>query len=189
METLSQSQQEIVDLASHGAITVSEIAQKLGKSEGIVRAQLTRIRNAGHKRKLSNVNDDFCAASDRPRSSSTSSNQNIVNEAEAAGTAQYEIPEELAKQFEDQFGGKTDIHPMVLLGVTIQYVKFVGGRLTAHRMIEQVYEALRAMVGDGSPKVGEEQWSAPWPLNAVEAENAELRNRISAIEKSLKAKK
>lgn len=189
METLSQSQQEIVDLASHGAITVSEIAQKLGKSEGIVRAQLTRIRNAGHKRKISNVNDDFYAAPDRPRSSSTSSNQNIVNEAEAAGTAQYEIPEEFAKQFEDQFGGKTDIHPMVLLGVTIQYVKFVGGRLTAHRMIEQVYEALRAMVGDGSPKVGEEQWSAPWPLNAVEAENAELRNRISAIEKSLKAKK
>ena len=64
METLSQSQQEIVDLASQGATTVSEIAQKLGKSEGIVRAQLTRIRNAGHKCKINNINDDFYTAPD-----------------------------------------------------------------------------------------------------------------------------
>jgi hypothetical protein len=74
---------------------------------------------------------------------------------------------------------------MVLLGVTIQFVKLAGGRLSAHQLIEQCYEALRAMVGDGSPKVGQEQWSAPWPLNSVEAENEELKKRIADLEEKL----
>jgi cell division protein FtsB len=91
----------------------------------------------------------------------------------------------MVRQFQHQFGGKTDVHPMVLLGVTIQYVKLVGGRLSAHQCIEQVYEALRVMVGDGSPKVGEEQWTAPWPLDSVEAENEILKQRIADLEKQL----
>lgn len=107
-----------------------------------------------------------------------------MSEAQKAGNAQYEIPEELAQSVRD-FVGEKDVHPMVLLGITIQFVKFVGGRLTAHQLIESVYEALRAMVSDGSPKVGTEEWSAPWPMNAVEAENAELKKRIAELEEKL----
>lgn len=189
--SLSAPQQEIVSLVEQGVTTVTEIAGRLGKSEGIVRAQLTRIKTAGEGHRIARVQDSHSVPTSspqttgKPRSSGASSNQGVIQDAQDAGQAEYRIPDHLAQQFQSQFGGKTDIHPMVLLGVTVQYVKLCGGRLSAHQMIEQVYEALRAMVSDGSPKVGEEQWSAPWPLDSVEAENEELKRRIADLEKQL----
>jgi hypothetical protein len=187
---LSPPQEQIVSLVQQGVTTVSGIAQRLGKSEGIVRAQLTRIKTAGEGHRVSSVQDIAPpsakpADSGRPRGSGASSNKDVIQQAQDAGEAKYDIPPEMVRQFQHQFGGKTDVHPMVLLGVTIQYVKLVGGRLSAHQCIEQVYEALRVMVGDGSPKVGEEQWTAPWPLDSVEAENEILKQRIADLEKQL----
>lgn len=184
---LSPPQQEIVTLIDQGVNTVGGIAQRLGKSEGIVRAQLTRIKTAGEGHRITNVQDlapPKPESTGRPRGEA-SSNKEVLQQAQDGGEAKYEIPDHLAQQFQQQFGGKTDIHPMVLLGVTIQYVKLVGGRLSAHQLIEQVYEALQAMVGDGSPKVGQEQWTAPWPLDSVEAENETLKQRIADLEKQL----
>jgi hypothetical protein len=193
--TLSKPQEDIVALVNQGITEIGGIAKRLGKSEGIIRAQLTRIRNAGEGHRISSIKDgtptSYGSAPDhapaRPKMVGTSSNEAVVRQATAAGQAEFEIPEHVVREFQHQFGGRTDIHPMVLLGVTIQYVKLLGGRLSAHQCIEQVYDALRMMVSDGSPRVGQEQWSAPWPLNAVEAENEAYKRRIAELEKIIES--
>lgn len=184
--TLSTPQQEIVTLVQQGVTTISAIASRLGKSDGIVRAQLTRIKSAGQGHLVDSVQTESTPqpqthSGGRPQSTGSSSNQEVLKEAHAAGEAVYDLPDELV-QAARNYTTETDVHPMVLLGVTIQFVKLVGGRLAAHQLIEQVYEALRAMVSDGSPKVGDEDWSAPWPLNSVEMANAELKKRIAELE-------
>jgi hypothetical protein len=71
---------------------------------------------------------------------------------------------------------------MVLLGITIQFVKLVGGRMHAHQLVEDVYEALRVMASDGSPTP--EGATSPWPRD-LEAENAELKNNLMALQQEL----
>lgn len=191
--TLSDSQRKIADLVEQGVTSVGELARRLGKSEGIIRAQVTRMQTKGEGSRVASIKDAMPTSSgpaapvrDKPRApAGSSSNAAVLREAQEAGQAEFKIPDHLVKEFQDQFGGKTDVHPMVLFGVAIQFVKLVGGRLSAHQLIEQVYDALRTMVSDGSPKVGKEQWSAPWPLNAVEAENAELKARIEQLEQQV----
>lgn len=183
--TLSQSQQDIVDLVKQGVVDVKQLASRLGKSERIIRAQISRIQTKGKGNLVSKVDISHKPATGggRPTNvSGGSSNKHVLQEAQEAGPAQYELPDELVDAARD-YTQDRNVHPMVLLGVTIQFCKLVGGRLSAHQLIEQVYEALRAMVSDGSPKVGEENWSAPWPLNAVEMENEKLKEELATLKK------
>jgi hypothetical protein len=202
MVKLSEYQNAIVELVRNGCTTVDEIAKKMGKPTAIINAQLTRIRNAGQGHLVKGVVDrgvlgpkteTYTSSEDSyaPQSMGTqfTSNRQVVDDAARAGQAAYEIPQDLREKFQKQFGSETDVHPMVLLGVTIQFVKLVGGRIAAHHLIEQVHEALRAMVSDGTPKVGEEEWSAPWPLSAAEIELKELRKRNAELEVQLKSRK
>jgi hypothetical protein len=71
---------------------------------------------------------------------------------------------------------------MILLGVAIQFTKLAGGRMHAHQLIEDVYEALRAMVGDGEPPVSGE--TSPWPKD-LETENATLKNQMVLLQQEL----
>ena len=182
MSSISPPQQNIIDLVQQGVTTVSALATKLGKSEGIINAQITRIQNSGNEHLVSTV-QKTTHTSGRP-SNTESSNEQILQGAVDAGDAVYTIPDELIDAAR-QYSQDRDVHPMVLLGVTIQFVKLVGGRLASHQLIEQVYEALRVMVSDGSPKVGEENWSAPWPLNAVESENVDLKKQVADLKGKL----
>lgn len=202
MVKLSDYQNKIVELVRSGYTTVDEIAKKMDKPSAIINAQLTRIRNAGQGHLVKGVVDrgvlgpktetrtpsrdsEFATHAPQPNSS----NRQIVDDAARAGQAAYEIPQHLREEFQKQFGSETDVHPMVLLGVTIQFVKLVGGRIAAHHLIEQVHDALRAMVSDGTPKVGEEEWSAPWPLNATEIELKQLRKENAELAAQLKSRK
>lgn len=180
--TPSPPQQEIVNLVQQGVTTVPALATRLGKSESIIKSQITRIQNAGIGHLVSAVRTTD-SQSNQPTNTG-SSNKQILQEAVDAGEANYTIPDELVDSVR-QYAQDRDVHPMVLLGVTIQYTKLVGGRLAAHQLIEQVYEALRVMVSDGSPKVGKEDWSAPWPLNAVEAENVDLKQQLADLQRRL----
>jgi hypothetical protein len=188
MSKLSPSQLEIIELADQGFTTVSAIAAKLGKTEGIVRAQLTRIRTAGEGCQIVKIRDDCAPAPKKTPSAGEEtpfrvpqSNQDAIREA-AKTDANYKVPPNLAEQFQQRFGGKTDVHPMVLLGVTIQFTKLAGGRLSAHQLIEDVYDALRTMVGEGSPP----EWVNP--TSTLEQENEELRRRIAELEKQATSK-
>lgn len=181
---LSLAQEEILNLVNEGVNNVQDLSEKLRKPENIIRAQLTRIKNAGHNIKVEEKIDSIECG--RPRSSGRSSNEHITKIAEDAGNAKYTLDHEQVREFMAQHKSDVDVHPMVLLGVTIQFVKLCGGRLSAHQTIEQVYSALRAMVGDGSPSIAQEQWSAPWPLNSVELENQELKKRIAELERKVK---
>lgn len=185
---LSAAQQDIVDLVKQGVTEVSQLAKRLKKSDGIIKAQLTRIRNANEGHLVSKVTGspvETASKGSRPVNvTPQSDNARVVQGAVDAGPAVYDIPQS-AIDAARMYTQDSDVHPMVLLGTTIQYCKLVGGRLSAHQLIEEVYEALRVMVSDGSPRVGQEDWTAPWPLNAVEmeneslkAENAELRERL-----------
>ncbi|MHA1290928.1 MAG: hypothetical protein ACTSPB_26385, partial [Candidatus Thorarchaeota archaeon] len=90
-----------------------------------------------------------------------SSNEGVTQAAVEGGEAEYQIPQGSMEDFQKQFGGEIkDIHPMVLLGCTIQYVRLVGGRLAAHKIIEEVHSALQAMVNDGSPRMDPEVWTS-----------------------------
>ncbi len=181
MSSISPPQQEIISLVQQGVTTVSGLAEKLGKSEGIINAQITRIQNSGNEHLVAAV-QKTTQTSSRPTNTGSSSNEQALQGAVDAGEAVYTIPDELVDAAR-QYAQDRDVHPMVLLGVTIQFVKLVGGRLASHQLIEQVYEALRTMVSDGSPKVDEENWSAPWPLNAVEAENVELKQQLAEFQR------
>lgn len=184
MSSISPPQQDIINLVQQGVTTVSALAAQLGKSEGIINAQITRIQNSGNEHLVSAVQKTTSSPSGRPANTDSSSNKQVLQGAVDAGEAVYEIPDELVDAAR-QYSQDRDVHPMVLLGVTIQFCKLVGGRLSAHQLIEQVYEALRTMVSDGSPKVGQEDWSAPWPLNAVESENADLKQQLADLKKKL----
>lgn len=186
MSSISPPQQEIVDLVQQGVTTISALAAKLGKSEGIINAQITRIQNSGNEQLVSSIQKttNSTRSSSRPTNTGGSSNKQMLQGAVDAGEANYTIPDELVNAAR-QYSQDRDVHPMVLLGITIQFCKLVGGRLASHQLIEQVYEALRVMVSDGSPKVGSEDWSAPWPLNTVEAENANLKQQIADLKERL----
>lgn len=176
--TISPAQQEILNLVNSGK-SPEQISKKLDKDLGIVNAQITRLRTKGvlpmpNSKKASEVFQQ------RPASTGPTSNEAVAREIDKAGPAKYEIPEE-AKRVAEKHGEALDIHPMVLLGTTIQFVKLCGGRLHAHQVIEDVYGALRVMVVDsGNDDV--EHKTLPFGvaerIASLEAELAKLRSSL-----------
>lgn len=176
INSLSEDQRAIYKLLVSGH-TIEQIASQMDRPEGIIAAQRTRIINKGiDLPELPQVQQASQQASqqtpstpkyDRPRVTSRSSNEAILDEAQQAGSAEYNVEkiiEEVKKQTGDNLSVR-DVHPMVLLGITIQFMKLTGGRMHAHQLIEDVYGALRAMVDGGQMREvpGATTQTKPWP--------------------------
>ncbi len=187
LESLSPAQKQVYDLAQQG-LTVAAISQKLGITEGVAAAQITRIRNKGIQLpgQESRPGPQFAGYESRPASEkrpAPSDPVQIVKEAERTGEAQYpDLGSPLMQEAAAKVGQGIDVHPMILLGVTIQFVKLVGGRMTAHQVIEDVYEALRMMVGEGG--LPDDGATSPWPKD-LEAENAALKDQMIALKQEV----
>jgi len=196
---LSDAQKPIYEMAQRG-LSTTEIAAELDTTESVISAQITRIRR---KRELTHPTyagqDPPPLRMERPEPKPNpysmgvdpayedKSNlkeptpEKVIQEAANAGAAEYDIPEALRRAGERAAEGAT-VHPMVLLGITIQFVKLCGGRMHAHQVVEDVYEALRTMTSDGSPPT--EGATSPWPRD-LEAENAELKDSMIALQQEL----
>lgn len=75
------------------------------------------------------------------------SNETIADEVSQAGQAM--SYEDLAKQLAAKIGPENlrpDVEPMILLGAAMQFMKLTGGRMAAHQLIEDVYNALKVVV-------------------------------------------
>ena len=185
IDSLSPPQRLVYNLAQHGR-TTTEIAIELGMTESVVTAQITRIR-----KKVELDHPHYAIAEPtgpatiplpkaEPKTEPKPSQ--VVKEAAEAGEAAYDIPEVLRRAGEQAAKGR-DIHPMILLGVTIQFVKLIGGRMHAHQIIEDVYEAMRVMADDGKAPP-EEGSTSPWPKD-LEAQNIELREKSISLQQEL----
>lgn len=169
LNALSTSQREVYNLLNSG-LSPEEVANKLKTPFGVVRAQMTRIRSKGIKLPVLKAATHEAKPSPKPKKVGPTSNEGIEAVFSQGGPARYQIPEEL-KKVADKHGEILDVHPMALLGVTIQYVKLCGGRMHAHQVIEDVYGALRAFVND-APDATSEQFDV----------SSAADNRLSALE-------
>ncbi len=187
---LSDTQNQIFESLKQGK-TPETIARELNTSESLVRANMTRIETKGVKlpsgatskapAKSPLLAEDVA----RPAAGGLSENDRIANELRGAGQA---LTADQVAALADQIAGKqtTDINPMLVMGCTIQFVRFVGGRMVAHQVIEDVYGALRAMCGGTLPedKGGE---TVPLPqtdrerLEFLEKSNQELLAEIAKL--------
>jgi len=155
---LSPSQRTIYTMLVEGKSHAS-INRALGLRPGILNAQITRIRkympipgddDYGRQANPAHVSpSDLKPVGDtsRPVGTGASSNEQIVRELSGQALTADQLVE-LSKKV----GGNVarDIHPMILLGITIQFVRMCGGRMIAHQVIEDVYDALKSFVNDGS---------------------------------------
>lgn len=199
LDELSEAQRDIYNWLAEG-LTPQDIERRHKVPIGIVNAQITRIKNKGialptdkteptepSYTKASSAEPTgfapqfdpsiYVGTTDKAGPGPTSVGE-VLNQVKGKGITDAEM-EEVAKKF-----GTTvarDVHPMALLGVTIQYVKLCGGRFTAHQVIEDVYTALRTMCGDESTNSGA---TKPLPqtdaerIQLLEEQNAELRKRL-----------
>jgi len=186
IESLTPAQKAVYDLAKQG-LNDEAIAQRLGISVGVAAAQITRIKHKGiHLPSPESFSTPPQAAPSQvasERRPAPSDPVQIVKEAAQAGEAQYpDLGSPLMQEAAAKVGQGLDVHPMILLGVTVQFVKLVGGRMTAHQVIEDVYEALRTMVGDGG--LPDDGVTSPWPKD-LEAENAALKDQMIALKQEL----
>lgn len=175
--TISPAQQEVYDLVMVGK-TPQEIAKKLGKDIGIINAQITRLRSKG----VLKPEPRQSANTGKPQAVGPTSNEAVANELNKAGAAKYEIPPEL-KKVADKHGEVLDVHPMIVLGVTIQFVKLCGGRMHAHQVIEDVYGALRVMVGDTDTSSDQPKTTLPY---AAAEQLKTLEDQLNSIKNSLR---
>lgn len=178
--TLSQSQQEIYDLLQKG-LTPGEIASTLRKDEGIVNAQITRMRTKGVLPPL-DIKIQEAPRQPSPASTGPTSNDGVAKVISAAGPANYELPKEL-REIADMHGEVLDVHPMIMLGVAIQFVRLCGGRMHAHQVIEDVYGALRSMVGDAPDN--KEHVTMPFPTVESERQQLATAERIKILEEQI----
>jgi hypothetical protein len=208
---LSEAQRQVYDSLVQGR-TPEQAATALGTTLGVVNAQMTRIRNKG----ISLPGDPNYRPSTetiRPEVPSTHIDPAQVltpppggqapakagptsNEQVAAALQGQALSADQLAQLAARVGGSAarDIHPMILLGVTIQYVKLCGGRLTAHQVIEDVYSALRGFTtGSSTPAPGEDGGTQPLPqsdkerLVFLDEQNQALMERVRSLEARLRS--
>lgn len=199
---LSPQQQGIYRGLAEGK-SPDTIAREMGTLVGLVNANITQIRNKNIPIPTGRVEnatppDEFKAhqilTNPRPAAHGGSENDRIVNTVSDSAPA---INAEKLRALADQVAGQTgrDIQPMVLLGVTIQFVKFCGGRFTAHQLIEDVYGALRAFAQEtAGMKLPEDNGGEAMPLPSSDRErlelaektNRELMARVAQLEAKLR---
>lgn len=203
IDNLSDVQRSIYDLLVKGKEPAA-IAERLNSTEALVRANMTRIRNKG----VALPGDDGYSAAvpppntvpvkeilskpeSKPASSGGTQNDQIAAMLNQAGKG---IDAKELAALADKVAGKAvrDIHPMILLGITIQYVKTCGGRMVAHQVIEDVYGALRSFVGGALP-ADDGGEAVPLPktdkdrLSFLEEQNTQLLDQIRDLQAKLRS--
>lgn len=188
---LTEAQRSIYEGLASGA-TVERIAQKLGTTPALVNANITRIKNKGFELpkpgspKLSvpvthvETKDLLGSPPEKPVASGGSENDRIAAQLNVSGKA---ISADELRALADKVAGPSarEVQPFVLMGLTIQYVKLCGGRMTAHQVIEDVYGALRAFAGETGGSVPEDVGGETKPLPSNEKE------RVTFLEEQVKA--
>lgn len=177
VDSLSEDQKTIYSHLVKGR-SIKEIAEVLGRPESIIAAQKTRILNKGID--LPETVSDRQSVPppqkpqvhSRPRATGPSSNEEVLRQAQEAGQAEYDVEkiiEEVRKQSGDNINVR-DVHPMVMLGVAIQFMKLAGGRMHAHQLIEDVYGALQMLVNGNRMRdvPGVTTETKPWPPQKTE---------------------
>jgi hypothetical protein len=140
LEMLSEAQRKLYDAIMAGKPKL-EIMRDLRLTDGTYAAQCTRIRNKG-------VSLPNMAPTPPPN---LGSKQDVLDQAVGSGDAIYDIEAAIkAAQARDEVHGDMKVmHPMAILGVTIQFMRLCGGRFHAHQTIEDVYGAIRTFNADG----------------------------------------
>lgn len=200
LSELTEIQREIYEQLAAGK-TPEQIAKRIGSTEALVKANMTRITNKGVKLPESGsqvpqppptyvpIGEVLASPSGKPPNSYGSENDRIAAMVSEAGPA---ISAEELRALADKVAGKAarEVHPMILMGVTIQYVKMCGGRMTAHQVIEDVYAALKSFVGTVIPDDGGETVKLPKTdaerLVFLEESNKSLQEQIQALEAKLR---
>lgn len=137
---MTESQQKVLDLLNRG-LSVEQIAKKLGREVRVINAQITRMKSTGAiKASKPEPKPPQEHTKTDPPFTDLQSVQDLLNKS---GRAKYVIPDELKNAMNEQ-GELLDVNPMILLGVTIQFVKMCGGRIHAHQVIEDVFSALKS---------------------------------------------
>ncbi len=195
LEQLTEIQRSIYDLTAQG-LQPAEIAGRIGSTEALVKANITRIQGKGvtmpkpgdqpvqpppNTVPVANV----LSQPSKPPATGGSENDRIAAMVNQAGGA---IDAKELAALADKVAGRAvrDIHPMVLLGTTIQYVKLCGGRMIAHQVIEDVYGALRSFVGNVGPDEGGEALPLPQTdkerLAFLEEQNRQLLDQLRDLQ-------
>ncbi len=167
LSQLSDQQRQIYDLLVAGKAP-ADIATQMGSTEALVKANMTRIVNKGVDLPTPGgprlsvpathvpVGEVLTPPAPKPAATGGTENDRIAAMLSGGGTA---ISADELRALADKVAGKAarEVHPMILMGVTIQYVKMCGGRMVAHQVIEDVYSALRAFVGTSIPDDGSQE--------------------------------
>lgn len=164
---LSEKQAQIVELARQG-LDLKGIAKNMRTEAHLVSANITRATNngdwpkdlkvAGHHTAPAVAGASTSSAGDtrpemspaegyRPKISTApdlSRDQILRLQSQIEQTGQ--VPTELLDAINR--GGET-VNPLLIMGCTIQFVRLCGGRIAAHQVIEDIYDAMRAFT-DGT---------------------------------------
>jgi hypothetical protein len=154
VEQLNENQRAIYQYVHVERHTVEQAAQHFGSTPGLIQAQVTRCRTKGVTMDVPGETQPAAKTrhSGRPAESSSTrtSNERVLDTAQQAGTPEYSI-EKIVEEAQSQPGFHdmmNEVHPMILMGCAIQFMKLCGGRFHAHQAIEDVYSAVRLQVGE-----------------------------------------
>jgi hypothetical protein len=190
LESLTEVQRHVYNLVTQQE-PEERIARTLDTTLGVVKAQITRIRNKGillpgdpgyngpiaPTAPLPNhINPErvYKAPVERPQATGGSNNDQIADALRGNGQA---LNSDQLAELAAKVGGNfaRDIHPMVLMGVTMQFVKLCGGRMTAHQVIEDVYSALRTFCVDSGMNVPADKGGETQPMPQTDHERLALQ--------------
>ncbi len=195
VEVLSPSQLEIYKLLLKG-FSPAEISKKLESPLGIINAQITRIKSKGvsftkEDGPTSPLNVDpkkvLETPIENPIKGGASSNDQVANTI-SGSTA---VDAEELRKIADKVAGNAsrDVQPMVLMGCAIQFTKLCGGRMSAHFVIEEVYAALKAFVGNEVPEADSSEpplaRTSEDKLRYLEEQNQNLKRELDDLKKKV----
>jgi hypothetical protein len=201
LDQLTEIQRSIYDLTAQG-LQPAEIAGRIGSTEALVKANITRIRGKGVTMPKPGeqplqpppntvpVTNVLSQPPSKPAATGGSENDRIAAMVNQAGGA---IDAKELAALADKVAGRAvrDIHPMILMGITIQFVKLCGGRMIAHQVIEDVYGALRSFVGNVQPDEGGEALPLPQTdkerLAFLEEQNKALLDEIRDLQAKVRS--
>lgn len=192
VETLSPAQQKIYDLLRAGKDRIA-IVRELGLTIATFNAQCTRIRNKGlaipneagqTPRSYQPTRQDIASGrSHRPPATGATSSQAVMNEAAGAGPAVYDVEATIkaAQARGELHGDMAAMHPMAIMGITIQFMRLCGGRFHAHQIIEDIYGAVRLLTADG-PSADQVVENATKPFSGKQLSEDDLNQFLNKVE-------
>jgi hypothetical protein len=183
---LSAAQKSLYDAAQSGK-SKDVICQELGLDSRTFDAQVTRIRKKGFSIDVAGcVPYSGSLASASKQAVQTGAKQ-IIDEAFEAGEATYDVEKAIqeAQDRGDVHGDMAQMHPMAIMGLTIQFMRLCGGRFHAHQIIEDVYGAVRSFAGDG-PSPDDVVRTATEPFTTLGQENLDqLLGKVGDVKDDL----